>query len=229
MARRRQAGRPRRAPLIAYVLPVALLAGLAGICLAIYPDAGLRGDFLTYLPVVLVFYCFGCLWMALGGERAGGGAFLRAVIPSLAGGLIILGFVAVPAFASDSFRYRAAFQLNSKETRIESNTMIFEGTLEIMKPGNYAFSAPRYTWAENFDNGEETNLELGEIQWGKSGAPRDGALGVFPMRILWRKGVLPEALSQLPPYEDYIVLEVRRPDQDNKLVYTLSAKMNPEQ
>jgi len=210
-------------PLLAYLLPMVLLAGIAGICLAIYPDAGLRGDLFTYLPVVLVFYCFGCLWMALGGMD--GGAFLRAVVPALIGGMIILGFVAVPAFASDSFRYREAFNFTAKETNIRNGTLIFDGTLEIMKPGNYEFSAPRYVWMDEAAEGGGSDVELGEIQWGEGGAPKAGAQGTYPLRIVWKKGMLPQDANLLAPLEEGITLEVRRPDQGGKVVYSITAGM----
>lgn len=212
---------PLAKSMLAYVLPMLVLAGIAGICLLIYPDAGFRGDLFTYLPVVLVFYCFGCLWMALGGLD--GGSFLRAVVPSLIGGLIILGFVAVPAFASDSFRYRAAFQLNAKGTKIQDGSMVFEGDLDIMKPGNYEFSSPRYIWA-NDDTGSGADIELGDIQWGAAGAPKPGATGNFPLRIVWKKGVPESTPGQLPPYDEGVMLEVRRPDQGGKVVYSISAQ-----
>ena len=212
---------PLAKPVMAYVLPVVVLAAIAGICLLIYPDAGLRGDLLTYLPVVLVFYCFGCLWMAFGGLD--GGAFLRAVMPSIIGGLIILGFVAVPAFASDSFRYRAAFQLNAKETKVQGGTLVFDGSLEIMKPGSYEFSAPRHTWAGDTEEGGGADVELGEIQWGDSGAPKEGALGKFPLRIVWKKGLPQGDSSQLLPYDEGVMLEVRRPDQGGRVVYSINA------
>jgi hypothetical protein len=214
-------------PLLAYVLPMVLLAGIAGICLAVYPDAGLRGDLFTYLPVVLVFYCFGCLWMALGGMD--GGAFLRAVMPALIGGIIILGFVAVPAFASDSFRYREAFHFNAKESKIQNGTLIFDGSLEIMKPGNYEFSAPRYIWMDEAVEGGGADVELGEIQWGEGGAPKTGALGTFPLRIVWKKGMLPQDGSQSQCIEEGITLEVRRPDQGGKVVYSITASMDAAQ
>lgn len=206
----------------AYILPAAVLAIIAGICLMIYPDAGFKGDLLTYLPVVLVFYGFGCLWLAFAGLD--GGAFLRAVIPSLVGGLIILGFVAVPAFASDSFRYRSAFQLNARKTVIEDGKLVFSGDLEISKAGNYAFAAPRYIWTEEADELGGADVELGDIQWGETGAPKDGATGKFPMRIIWKKGVPHVDPGQLPPYEDGIMLEVSRPDEGGKVVYTISVQ-----
>lgn len=209
-------------PISAYVLPVALLAGIAGICLMIYPDASLKGDLLTYLPVVLVFYCLGCLWMALGAMDGGG--FHRAVTPSVIGGLILLGFVAVPAFASDAFRYRDAFHLDTKGTKTQDGTLIYDGVLTIQKPGNYDFSAPRYFWTDDLSDGEGTDIELGEIQWGEAGAPKEGALGTFPLRIVWKRGVTESSPSQVQPYDEYgIILEVRRQDQDGRLVYSINA------
>ena len=96
------------------------------------------------------------------------------MVPSLLGGLIILGFVAVPAFASDSFRYRAAFQLNTKDTKVHDGVLVFEGELEIMKAGSYEFSAPRYIWADDVSQGPGADVEFGEMQWGPSGAPKEG-------------------------------------------------------
>jgi hypothetical protein len=208
-------------PILAYVMPAAVLVVLALACLAIYPDVSLRGDFMTFLPVVLVFYGFGCLWMVLLGKRADGGAFMRAVVPALVGGLIIFGFVAVPAFASDAFRYRSAFKLSTGEKVIQNGTLVFEGTLEITKPGNYAFAAPRYVWS--FEEEEETGsiTEMGVIEWGETGAPGNGALGSFPLRIVWSKGVLESVDSEFPPYEEIVFLEVRDRDEGDRLVYTI--------
>jgi hypothetical protein len=217
---------PLAKTMLAYVLPVLVLTGIAGICLLIYPDAGFRGELVTYLPVVLVFYCFGCLWMALGGPD--GGTFWRAVMPSLLGGLIILGFVAVPAFASDSFRYRAAFQLNTKGIKVQDGALVFEGDLEIMKAGCYEFAAPRYTLSVREETGG-TDVEFGELQWGEAGAPKDGAIGKFPVRIVWKKSASQHNLRQLPPYDEGVMLEVRRPDQGGKLVYLISAKTETAQ
>ena len=212
---------------LAYVLPVAVLAAIAGVCLMIYPDAGLRGDLFTYLPVVLVFYGFGCLWMAGSREAGDSLAFMRAVIPSLVGGLMILGFVAVPAFASDSFTYRNAFHLTVDSTRVVDGAIVSEATLEIRKPGAYGFSAPRYVWEMvESDAGSEPQTELGEIQWGAAGAPKAESPGVFPMKIVWRKGVPTGGISQLPPYEDFVVIEVRKTDEVDKLIYCVSAPMN---
>lgn len=210
----------------AYVLPVGLLLGVAWLCLALYPDAGLRGDLFTFLPVVLVFYGFGSLWMSGGREAGDSSAFLRAVVPSLMGGLMILGFVAVPAFASDSFRYRDTFDLKITKTTVKDGTMISEGSLGIRKSGDYQFSAPRYVWEmTSSTQSTEPEVELGEIQWGAAGAPKAGTQGEFPLRIVWRKGVIAGDAAQIPPYEDLIVIEVRRPDEDGRLVYSVTAPM----
>ena len=208
-------------PMLAYVLPVALLAAVAAICLAVYPDASLRSDFSIYLPMVLVFYCLGCLWTAFGGVD--GDAYPRAVTPAVIGGLMLVGFVAVPAFASDAFRYQGAFQLSKEEKKIENGTLIFSGTLSIQKPGNYAFTAPRYYWSEEVSEADSTDTELGEIQWGEAGAPKEGATGTFPLRIVWRKGVLQNGADAMSPFEEGVVLEVRRPDQDDKYIYSVTA------
>lgn len=214
----------------AYVIPAAVVACLAALCLAIYPDAGLKSDLLTYLPVVVLFYLFGGLWMSGGREAGDSPAFLRAVIPGLVGGLMILGFVAVPAFASDSFTYRNAFVLTVSGTQIKDGAIVSEGSLEIRKPGMYAFASPRYVWdmAEaSTSDSSEPQVENGELQWGASGAPKDGGTGVFPLKIVWRKGVPAGGLSQIPPYEDMVMVEVRKTDENSKLVYCLSAPMNP--
>ena len=214
----------------AYVVPVAVIAALAALCLLVYPDAGLRSDLLTYLPVVVLFYLFGSLWMSGGREAGDSPAFLRAVIPSLVGGLMILGFVAVPAFASDSFTYRNAFVLSVSGTQIKDGAIVSEGSLEIRKPGMYAFSAPRYVWDATeapANESSEPQVENGEFQWGAAGAPKDGGTGVFPVKIVWRKGVPAGGISQIPPYEDMVMIEVRKTDEDSKLIYCVSAPMNP--
>lgn len=208
-------------PMLAYMLPVALLAAIAAICLAIYPDASLRGDFLIYLPMVLVFYCLGCLWMAFGG--ADRQVFPQAVTPAVIGGLMLIGFVAIPAFASDDFRYRDAFQLTMKETKIQDGALVFNGVLEIQKPGNYEFTAPRYYLGEDIGDGDYADTELGEIQWGDAGAPKEGALGTFPLRIVWTRSVTQDGANMMSPLEEGVLLEVRRPDQGGKFIYSVTA------
>lgn len=220
------AGRAMGRALAAYVLPVAVLLGLALLCLAVYPDSVLRGDLFTYLPVVLVFYVFGCLWMMRAGESGDSPAFLRAVVPSLMGGLIILGFAAVPAFASDGFRYRNAFELGVERTSVKDGVITSEGILRIRKPGSYEFSAPRYVWeAAVADSTSEPEIEMGEIQWGTGGVPKAGETGDYPFKVIWRRGVTITGVEQLPPYEDSVLFEVRRPDEGGRIIHCVSAPM----
>ena len=49
--------------LAAYLLPATILAAIAGICLAVYPDRAFSSDLFGYMPLALVFYVFGFLWM----------------------------------------------------------------------------------------------------------------------------------------------------------------------
>jgi hypothetical protein len=65
----------------AYVLFVAVIGVLSGLCLAIYPDASFREKLLGYLPGILpIFYLFGFLWMTL--REKAHFAFARAVVTS---------------------------------------------------------------------------------------------------------------------------------------------------
>lgn len=211
---------------IAYLLPAAILAAVAGICLSIYPDSALRLDLFTYLPVVWAFYVFGGIWVAMRGRVANAGMFVRAIVPALFGGLIIIGLVAVPAFGSDAFRYRNAFRLNITKTTLRDGTITSEGELEIRKQGSYEFIAPRYLWDEMMVSSEDLpRIEHGEITWGKGAAPAHNALGVFPFKIVWRRGVPQAGSIQLPPYEDSVCIEVLNAEEGNKVISSLSAPM----
>ena len=212
---------PLAMPLIAYALPALVLAAVAGICIAVYPDAGFRSDLITYLPGVWVFYLFSVVWMTLRSRDAG--AFQQAVIPALVGGLVVLGFVALPAFSSDAFAYRSAFRLTGGEPEVQDGQLTFEGELEITKAGNYEFSAPRYILTES-DDEADGGLERGEIRWGRAGAPKEGATGKFPLQITWKKGVITEASGGLPASDEAVMLEVRRQDQGGRFVYTIDAE-----
>ncbi len=210
----------------AYVLPVALLTGISALCLKFYQDAAFQVDLFTYLPLVLLFYGFGYLWISVRKDASETAAFTRAVVPSMVGGLVILGFVAIPVFTSDAFRYRDAFQFVISKTTLNNGAILSEGIIEIRKPGRYEFAAPRYSWAElALSDDAESGIGIGAITWGAAGAPNAGTLGVFPLQILWRKGVLPEGVDELPRYEDSVYLEVRNADEDNKLIYSLTAPM----
>jgi hypothetical protein len=208
----------------AYVLPVALLAAIAWLCQMVYPDSAFRGDLYTYLPVVLIFYVFGCLWMLARSDKSEKPAFARAVIPGVLGGLVILGFVAVPVFASNAFRYRNAFQLVILKMELADGVVTGKGTLEINKPGSYQFTGPRYLCdeLETLDE-SEPGVEIGDITWEAAEAPKVGAVGVFPFKVTWRKGMLPPHMKALPMSNDSIYLEVRDPAAENDLIYSLYA------
>ena len=208
----------------AYVLPVALLALIAWVCQLIYPDSAFRGDLYTYLPVVMIFYIFGCLWMLVRSDKEETPAFARAVIPGVLGGLVILGFVAIPVFASNAFRYRNAFQLKISKLELADGVVVGAGTVEISKPGAYQFAGPRYLCDELETLDEiEPGVEIGTLTWEGSEGPKPGAVGVFPFKVSWRKGMLPEHMKALPTSNDSVYLEVRNPDTENELIYSLYA------
>jgi hypothetical protein len=218
-----------RKPLLAYILPVVVLAVIALLCLAVYPDAAFKVEFGTYLPLVMMFHLLGLLWVSLFQGSDEGSAFTRAALPSLVGGSIILGFVAAPVFTSDAFRYRDAFKFTITKATLVNGEIHTEGTVEIQKPGNFEFAAPRYSFAEYLSTEEgETGLDVGTITWGAVGEPTEGKTGVFPMRIVWRKGVLPPSFTTLPDYENEVFLDVRDLDEGGREVYFLSAALKTE-
>ena len=207
----------------AYALPAGLLAGIAWLCLLIYPDQTFREDLMTYLPLVLMFYGIALLWIR--SRRGGADTFARAVIPATVGGFVILGFVTVPVFASDAFRYRNAFQLMISKAEMRDGKFVAEGTLEIRDPGRYEFTAPRYVWALAV---EEAETELGVITWGAAGAPKAGAEGAFPLQIAWSKALRLGEGPEFDSYEDCIRVEVHDPDQAGKVIYSLDTPIpNP--
>jgi hypothetical protein len=209
----------------AYILPVGLLAGIAGLCLLVYPDHALREDLLTYLPMVLMFYGMALLWLWLRRGGADASFFARAVIPAILGGLVILGFVTVPVFASDAFRYRNAFQLTISKTAVRDGKFMAEGTMEIRDPGRYEFIAPRYVWSGDV---EEFEMESGAITWGVAGAPKSDAPGVYPMQIVWSRTLRQTASPESGFYDDAIRIEVHNVDEGGKVIYSLDAPIkNP--
>lgn len=213
----------------AYLLPVALLVAIAWLCQLIYPDSAFRGDLYTYLPVVMIFYIFGCLWMLVRNDGSETPAFARAVIPGIIGGLVIIGFVAVPVFASNAFLYRNAFQLKILKMELKDGVVTGTGTLEVIKPGNYQFVGPRYLCDEMETLAEsEPENEIGLITWEGAAAPKAGTPGVFPFKINWRKGMLPSHIEKLPMSNDSVYIEVRNPDAENELIYSMYAPVqNP--
>ena len=212
--------------MMAYSLPVLVLVVLAAICLAIYPDNGFRTEFSTYLPLVIMFHLLGLLWVSLSREADEQSAFTCAVLPSLVGGLIIFGFVAFPVFTGDSFRYRNAFKFTITKAAVVDGEIRSEGTIEITKPGNYEFITPRYSFAEYMTSEDVgSGLDVGVITWGSAGAPTAGKTGVFPLQIVWRKGVLPASFKQLPDYENEVFLDVCDVDDGNREIYFLAAPL----
>lgn len=220
-------GGPVGVAAFSFVLPAALLSVLCGICLLIYPDNLLREELLTYLPVVLLFYVLGLLWLWMRKDSAAVPAMARAVIPAVVGGFVILGFVAVPVFASDAFRYRDAFQLVVSKTAVKDGTIHVDATIEIRKPGNYRFSAPRYVWEEITEStASEPQVEMGQFTWGSAGEPKLSAVGVYPLEIVWKRGVPRQpGVTDLPPYEDMVCIEVRSPELGEKVIYSMCAPM----
>jgi hypothetical protein len=213
--------------IVAYVLPAGVLAGLAAACVAVYPDASLRSDLVTFLPVILVFYLAGWVWLLLKKNPAEGQTSLRAVIPSLLGGLVVFGMIAVPAFASDDFRYHKAFQVKTRSVSIQDGALIFEGTLVVTKPGNYRFVAPRYLYG--MEGSYDQEAELGDIQWGEAGSPEKGGEGSFPLRITWKRGILPGHTPDMFSYEGAVTLDVHNRDEDDKRVYSMVVGMQTTQ
>lgn len=209
----------------AYALPGAVLALVSGVCLLVYPDSLLREELFTYLPVVFVFYVLGLVWIRMRGETRDSPVMARAVIPALLGGLVILGLVAVPVFASDAFRYRDAFVLTLNESTAKDGVLAIECTIEVRKPGNYSYSAPRYAWSDISETEADSDVEFGEFQWGEAGAPQPGVLGVFPVRISWKKGVLMSQDLENMFYDDYISIEVRNADEGEHVVHSMTSPL----
>ena len=216
------------AAMVAYLVPALVLALSSGICLLIFPDRLLGEELMIYLPVVFLFYVLGLLWLWLGRDPAKRDLSMRAMIPSVVGGLIILGFVAVPVFASDAFRYRDAFGLKLTNSSSENGVLKVEGEIDIRKAGNYRFSAPRYAWDGMMEESAsgEPQVEMGEITWGKTGEPVAGSIGRFPMQIVWRgKNGVVVTNSDLPPDEDYINIEVRSSDEGDRVVWSMNSAL----
>lgn len=211
---------------VAYALPVLILAAFASICLAVYPDNGFRIEFGTYLPLVIIFYLLGLLWVFLSRDSGDRPSFARAVLPAMVGGLMILGFVAVPVFTGDAFRYRNAFNFTITKATVVNGEIHTEGSVEIRKAGNYAFVSPRYSFAEYLAPGNmESGLDVGTITWGSAGAPPAGKTGVFPLRIVWQKGVLPASMTTLPEYQNEVSIDVCDAGDSNRGIYFLAAPL----
>ncbi len=217
--------------LAAYLLPAAAFMAIVGIFLAIYPDPGFRTDLFGFMPLILIFYICGFLWMTFAKSGTPNTAFLRSVLPAIVGGVIILGLVAVPVFRSNNFIYRNTFGWVVTKRAITNGELIADAVLEIRKPGTYDFAAPRYSYPDNKEQANTVSLiELGKITWGPAGAPKEGVPGIYPLQIRWEKNIPAALPTNLPPYsdEDMVTLEVRDPSSESKdLIFSVSANVSP--
>jgi len=207
-------------PVLAYLLPPVVITGVAGICLAFYPDEGFRSDLVGYLPVVVVFYVFGLLWMRV--CKTDQFAFVRAVLPPLIGGLMILAFVAVPVFNSNAFRYRNAFGFTVLKSTNSDGAGVAEAVLEIRKPGHYQFTVPHF---DIYDFGMEPAAEAGKITWGAAGEPKEGTTGSFPLIIRWQKTNPSPEIPRMPEMLNSAILEVRDAGAPETVIYTVVSQL----
>ena len=215
--------------LVAYAVPVVLLAAVAGLCLLIYPNASFRDELAGYLPVAVVFYLFGYVWATMRKQEEG--SLARALVPPLVGGFLILAFVALPVFTGNAFRYRNAFGLEVTQVKRDADKMIAECVLEIRKPGDYVFTAPVAYLLEFIMTSPDGAQEFppGTITWGGSGAPSAGSTGKFPMTIQWHKvpkdhTLAPEFVMEPSP----IYVDVHPAKNPQETLYTISGLI-PEQ
>lgn len=213
--------------LLAYLLPAAILIAVAAICQLVYPDRGFREDLLSYLPLVLIFYVIGLIWSALSKDETHQAGFIRAVLPATLGGIIILGFVAVPVFSSNAFIYHQAFDLKISNRSLKDGGIAADAVLEIRKPGNYSFTAPRYIYSAFEEmSATDSTIEYGQITWGAAGEPKANATGSYPFQIRWKQNVpkTEKELVERSEFEDPITVEVRDPSKEGEQpIYSIYA------
>jgi hypothetical protein len=210
-------------PVLAYLLPAVVITGVAGICLVIYPDEGFRSDLVGYLPIVFVFYPFGLLWMRV--RSIDQFAFVRAVLPPILGGLMILAFIVVPVFTSNTFRYRDAFRFTILRSANSERADVAEAVLEIHKPGDYQFTAPHFGIC---DFGMGPAPEAGKITWGAAGEPKEGMTGSFPLIIRWNKTSPRPEIPPMPELMNTAILEVRAAGAPETVIYTVVSRLPSE-
>ncbi|MEX1114837.1 MAG: hypothetical protein WEB53_06280 [Akkermansiaceae bacterium] len=215
--------------MLAYLLPATILLAVAGICQLVYPDRGFREDLFSYLPLVLIFYIIGLIWSSLSKDETDQAGFIRAVLPAALGGLIILGFVAVPVFSSNAFIYHEAFDLKVTDRKLQNGSIAANAVLEIRKPGNYNFTAPRYIYSAFEEMGAtDSTIEYGQITWGTAGEPKPNATGSYPFQVRWLKNVptTEKELADRLEYEDPITMEVRDPSKETEQpIYNIYAPL----
>lgn len=220
-------GQKPGAAFIAYLAPAVVLAILCGIFLAIYPEPSFRGELLELMPLTLVFYLLGLAWVGFTKSKSGKDSFLRSVIPPTVGGGIVAVMVAFPVFTGNAFTYRNAFDFAVTKVNFADGKMTVEGTLAVLKPGEFSFFAPRFSYFYSEGGAEfDSILEFGAITWGAAGPPKNGETGSHPFEIRWEKNT-PSSLAELHgnmSEENSIFLEVHKPGSEpNELIYNLVA------
>ena len=215
------------AALAAYLLPLVLVAAISGICIAVYPDWSFRSDLFEFMPLTLIFCMVGLAWAWFSKDERLGNSLMRAILPPMLGGSLIVGMIAVPVFSSNYFIYRDAFDLKVSDVAIANGAMTVEGTLEIRKPGDYQFNAPRFSYQQTDDGSDfESLVEEGKITWGDGGPPKNGEPGTHAFQIRWEKNI-PQNLAALQSgmsEETAVFVEVHKPGAGTgELIYNLSA------
>lgn len=215
----------RKSPLLAlgaYLLPMLLLILVAGACLAVYPEMSFREEILSYSPSLLAFYVFGLVWVRLRSNHPG--SHLRAMLPPVFGGIIMLSFVAFPVFTSNACRYRNAFALEVVSRADFGSLTEIQAVLEIRKPGSYQFSVPAFPeiysegdWAADFQQPK------GEIIWGARGEPVDGESGSYPLKIRLTNFIATPDNAPMPNFGNPVVVEVRETQNPGELAAMVSA------
>jgi len=208
--------------LVAFLLPVLIVGGIAILCYTIYPTAGFASDLKGYLPMVLVFYVVGLIWMKL--RSSSNQAMPRAIVPPLVGGLLLLAFVATPVFSSNAFKFRDAFDLKFEKMTQSGEELGIDAILEVRKPGNYTFQALHYHFLD-FAMEHDEDAGRGVIEWQGGQPPAPEATGSFPLRITWTQ-TTPPGYEMGIDYSMYApMLEVRDADAPKEILTTISAPL----
>jgi len=208
--------------LVAYVLPLGVIAILGGICYAVYPDRWFLSEMLGFIPLVWLFGVFGCLWLRLKPEAPANEALARTMLPPLIGGIAVLLGVAVPTFLSNPFLYRNAFSLSLGKAVFDDGKLAAEAVLGIHKPGDYRFRAVRYSYSDMMElEDPEEDTQTGRIEWTGAGIPAADATGTFPLTIHWDKSPPPAPVSDDGMDQDSIMIEVSTSAKPDTVVHTL--------
>lgn len=213
--------------LVAYVVPVAVMTILGGICYAVFPDIGFLTEMLGFLILVWLFGVFGWLWLRSTSEAREQEGVLRALLPPLIGGIAVLVGVAVPTFQGNAFRYRDAFNLTLSKTVFADGKLKTDAVIEIRKPGDYIFRVVRYSYMDMLEDPDsQADHSTGRIEWQGTGAPAAATTGSYPLTVSWDKAPAPAPPSDNEYLEDYISLEVHTTADPETMVHSVSVPMN---